>query len=61
MYRGGVALSEAKGDTFTVWFNGQQVSQYTSEKYPEPSSIGLQIHAGLVMKVEFRDLRAKPL
>jgi hypothetical protein len=52
---------EAKGDTFTVWLNGQQVSQYTSEKYREPAPIGLQIHPGLVMKVEFRDLRAKAL
>lgn len=52
---------EAKGDTFTVWLNGQQVSQYTSEKYREPGPIGLQIHPGLVMKVEFRDLRAKAL
>jgi hypothetical protein len=52
---------EAKGDTFTVWLNGQQVSQYTSDKYREPAPIGLQIHPGLVMKVEFRDLRAKAL
>lgn len=52
---------EAKGDTFTVWLNGQQVSHYTSDKYREPAPIGLQIHPGLVMKVEFRDLRAKPL
>ncbi len=50
---------EAKGDTFTVWLNGEQVSRYTSEKYRGPAPIGLQIHAGLVMKVEFRDLRAK--
>jgi predicted NAD/FAD-binding protein len=34
---------EAKGDTFTEWLNGQQVSQYTSEKYREPAPIGLQI------------------
>jgi hypothetical protein len=52
---------EAKGDTFTVWLNGEQVSQYTSDTYREPAPIGLQIHPGLVMKVEFRDLRAKPL
>ncbi|MFM9059442.1 MAG: DUF1080 domain-containing protein [Planctomycetaceae bacterium] len=52
---------EAKGDTFTVWLNGRQVSRYTSETYREPAPIGLQIHAGLVMKVEFRNLRAKPL
>jgi hypothetical protein len=52
---------QAKGDTFTVWLNGVQVSQYTSPKYKDPAPIGLQVHGGLVMKVEFRDLRAKPL
>jgi hypothetical protein len=52
---------EAKGATFTVWINGEQVSHYTSQKYREPGPIGLQIHAGLVMKVEFRDLRAQSL
>lgn len=52
---------EAKGDTFTVWLNGQQVSQYTAAKYRDPGPIGLQVHAGLVMKVEFRDVRALAL
>ena len=52
---------EAKGNTFTVWLNGEQVSQYENEKYAEPAPIGLQIHAGVVMKVEFRDLRALAL
>jgi len=51
----------AKGDTFTVWLNGEPVSQYTSPKYADPAPIGLQIHAGLTMKVEFRDLRALEL
>jgi len=52
---------EAKGDTFTVWLNGEQVSQYKDAKYAAPAPIGLQIHAGLVMKVEFRDIRALAL
>jgi len=52
---------EAKGDTFTVWLNGEQVSRYTSPAHKEPAPIGLQIHGGLVMKVEFRDLRALAL
>jgi hypothetical protein len=52
---------EAKGDTFTVWLNGEQVSQFKDPKYSEPGPIGLQIHGGLVMKVEFRDLRALAL
>ena len=52
---------EARGDTFTVWLNGEKVSQYTDPKYAGPVPIGLQIHAGLPMKVEFRGLRARPL
>ena len=52
---------EAKGDTFTVWLNGEQVSRYTNAKYAEPAPIGLQIHAGLPMKVEFRNIRALAL
>jgi len=52
---------EARGDTFTVWLNGQRVSQYTDPAYSGPGPIGLQIHAGLPMKVEFRGLRARPL
>jgi hypothetical protein len=51
---------QAKGDTFTVWLNGEQVSQFTSDKYREAGPIGLQIHGGVQMKVEFRDLRAQP-
>jgi hypothetical protein len=52
---------QAKGDTFTVWLNGQQVANYVSSKYGEAAPIGLQIHPGLKMKVEFRNLRAKAL
>jgi len=52
---------EAKGDTFTVWLNGEQVSRYTSPKYAEPAPLGLQIHKGLPMKVEFKNIRALAL
>ena len=52
---------EARGDTFTVWLNGERVSQYSDPKYASPGPIGLQIHAGLPMRVEFRGLRASPL
>jgi len=52
---------EAKGDTFTVWLNGEQVSQFKDAKYAAPAPIGLQIHAGRVMKVEFRNIRALAL
>lgn len=52
---------EAKGDHFTVWLNGKKVTDYTDAKYAGEAPIGLQIHAGVVMKVEFRNLRAKAL
>lgn len=52
---------EARGDTFTVWLNGEQVSRYSSARHAAPAPIGLQIHAGLPMKVEFRSIRAAPL
>jgi hypothetical protein len=52
-----------KGDTVTVWINGTQASQFKDKegKYKEPGPIGLQIHGGLAMKVEFRELRVRRL
>jgi len=47
----------ARGDTFAVWLNGKQVTDYTNRKYAGPGPIGLQIHGGLKMKVEFRNVR----
>ena len=47
---------QAKGDTYTVWLNGEQVSNYVDAGYPKAAPIGLQIHPGVVMKVEYRNL-----
>jgi hypothetical protein len=52
---------EAKGPTFTVWINGQPASQYTDEKFTGSGPLGLQLHAGVKMKVEYRNLRAAAL
>lgn len=52
---------EAKGDTFTVWLNGEQVTQFKDARYSGGAPIGLQVHPGLKMKVEFRNIRAKSL
>ena len=52
---------QAKGDAYTVWLNGELVTQYTNARYLEPGPIGLQIHPGVKMKVEFRGLRIKEL
>jgi hypothetical protein len=51
----------AKGDTYTVWLNGEQVSQLTDPAYPTPYSVGLQIHPGLKMKVEYRNIQLAEL
>lgn len=52
---------QAKGDVFTVWLNGRKVSEYTSDKYPGASPVGLQIHPGLKMRVDFRNVRMQEL
>jgi hypothetical protein len=52
---------EAKGNTFTVWLNGEQISQYTEARYAGGAPLGLQVHPGLKMKVEFRNIRAAVL
>ena len=49
---------EAVGPNFTVWINGQKAAHYTDEKFPGAAPLGLQIHGGLKMKVEYRNLRA---
>ena len=52
---------EAKGDHFLVWLNGEKVTDYTDSRFPNPSPIGLQIHPGLKMKIEFRNILLKDL
>lgn len=52
---------QAKGDTFTVWLNGEQISQFTEARYAGGAPLGLQVHPGLKMQVEFRNIRAAAL
>lgn len=52
---------EAKGNTFTVWINGKPASSYTDDKFSGAAPIGLQIHAGLYMKVEYRNVHLAEL
>lgn len=47
---------QAKGDTYTVWLNGEQISHYVDAGYPQAGPIGLQVHGGLKMKVEYRHI-----
>ena len=52
---------EAKGDTFTVWLNGKEAVKYVNTNFAGFGPIGLQVHPGLPMKIEFRNIRAKVL
>ena len=51
----------AKGDIFTVYINGTEAVSYQNAKYADPAPVGLQIHGGLDMKIEFRNLKVKEL
>ena len=51
----------AKGDTFTIFINGTQAVEYKDARYAKPGPIGLQIHGGLDMKVDFRNLKIRKL
>jgi hypothetical protein len=52
---------QAKGDTFTCWINGTKASEYTDAKFSGAAPLGLQIHGGVVMKVEYRNIRIAEL
>lgn len=52
---------QAKGDTFTCWINGQKASEYTDPKFSGAAPLGLQIHPGVEMKVEYRNIKVAGL
>ena len=53
---------QANGDKFSVWLNGEKVvNDYTDAFYTKPYSIGLQIHPGVKMKVEYRNIKVTEL
>jgi hypothetical protein len=52
---------QARGDTFTCWINGQKASEYTDAKFSGAAPLGLQIHGGVEMTCEFRNLRIAEL
>ena len=52
---------QAKGNTFTCWINGTKASEYTDAKFSGAAPLGLQIHPGVVMKCEYRNLKIAEL
>jgi len=51
----------AVGGKYVVWLNGKKVMTYASETAEEEGPIGLQLHGGKDMAIDFRNLLAKPL
>lgn len=49
----------AKGNRYVVSLNGKQVLDYASETSVPEGPIGFQVHPGVEMKIEFRNLDAK--
>ena len=49
----------ARGDRFEVWLNGTKTTDYTNAAYPGNAPIGLQVHPGLAMSVQFKDIVVK--
>ncbi|TAE76181.1 MAG: DUF1080 domain-containing protein [Verrucomicrobia bacterium] len=52
---------EARGQNYAVWLNGKRVVEYRSETAIESGPVGLQVHPGVEMKVEFRGLGIEAL
>jgi Domain of Unknown Function (DUF1080) len=51
----------AKGPVYTVELNGKEVMTYTSDTAKEKGPIGLQMHPGVQMTVEFRKIMVESL
>ena len=48
---------QLKGKTYTVWLNGKEVMTYTSENIPSTGPIGIQLHPGNEMHIQYRKIK----
>lgn len=51
----------AKGNNYQVWLNGRHVMSYDSDTAAEKGPIGIQLHQGREMSIEYRDIRLAEL
>jgi len=51
----------AKGNNYTVWLNDRNVMTYDSETAVEKGPIGIQLHPGRDMSIDFRNIRIAEL
>lgn len=47
---------QAVGKVYTIWLNGKQVLEYNSDTAIEQGPLGLQLHAGKKMQIDFRNI-----
>jgi len=52
---------ETRANTSTVWLNGKKVMTYTAEKMEKKGPIGLQLHGGKEMAIDFRKIKVGEL
>jgi hypothetical protein len=52
---------EARGKDYVTWLNGKKVMSYTSESAIEKGKLGIQLHGGREMTIEYRNLKAADL
>lgn len=50
---------ECRGKTIVVHLNGAHILTYETTALPESGPIGIQVHAGHDMRIEFRNLRIR--
>jgi hypothetical protein len=51
----------AVGGQYQVWLNGKQVLDFTSDSAVKEGPIGIQLHAGKDMEIDYRSLKAARL
>jgi len=51
----------AVGKTYTTWLNGAEVMNYTSASAIEQGPLGIQLHAGRKMTIQYRNMTATEL
>ncbi len=50
-----------KGSNYTVWLNGKSVMTYDSDTAVEQGPVGIQLHKGRDMAIDYRDIRLAEL
>lgn len=48
---------QANNKMYTVWLNGEKVLEYESESAIEKGPIGIQLHAGKDMAIDYRNIK----